>query len=100
VEDTDCGTADRCVLVDAVSVCQVADEPSVECTRSAECSNGQLCLNAACHETCTLTSDCSNELDRCLANVCVPDRRVVSECLLDRECAENQVCIDASCREL
>jgi Dickkopf-like protein len=96
--DADCGTADRCVLVDTVSVCQLAEEPSVDCTRSAECQNGQVCLNAACHDSCTLTSDCSNELDRCVANLCVPDRRVVSECLLDRECADGQVCIDARCQ--
>jgi hypothetical protein len=97
--DADCGTADLCVLVDTVSVCQLAQEPSIECTRSAECSNGQVCLNAACHDSCTLTSDCSNELDRCVSDVCVPDRRVVSECLLDRECADGEVCIDARCQQ-
>lgn len=96
--DTDCGTADRCTPVDTVSVCKAGEEPVIECTRSAECAFEQVCLNAACHDSCTLTSDCSNELDRCVTGVCVPDRRVVSECLLDRECPSGEACIDATCQ--
>jgi hypothetical protein len=98
--DTDCGTADTCTAVGAVNVCQASDDPAISCTRSAECGFEQVCLNAACHDSCELTSDCNNELDRCVAGVCVPDRRVVAECLLDRECPSGQVCIDAACQAL
>jgi hypothetical protein len=97
-EASECGTGDVCEAVSGVSVCQAPEEPAVQCTRSAECGNTQVCLNAACHDSCETTSDCSNALDRCLDFICVPDRSIVSECLLDRECAEGQVCIDASCR--
>jgi Dickkopf N-terminal cysteine-rich region len=97
-EDTDCGTGDACLLVSTASVCQVPAEPEVECTRSVECGNAQLCLNAACHDSCETTADCTNALDRCAGGVCVPDRSVVSECLLDRECGAGQ-CIDASCQD-
>jgi Dickkopf-like protein len=100
VKDTDCGTADICALLNDVSVCQTAEDPAINCMRNAECGFEQVCLNASCHDSCSLTSDCSNELDRCVAGVCVPDRRVVSECLLDRECAAGEVCIDATCQPL
>lgn len=95
---SECGTGDVCEAVEGVSICQAPLEPAVQCTRSAECGNTQVCLNAACHDSCQTTSDCSNALDRCLDSICVPDRSIVSECLLDRECAEGQVCIDASCQ--
>jgi hypothetical protein len=96
--DTDCGTADTCSLLNGVSVCLSAQDPVINCTRSADCGFEQVCLNASCHDSCSLTSDCSNDLDRCVGRVCVPDRRVVSECLLDRECAAGEVCIDATCQ--
>jgi hypothetical protein len=96
--DGDCGTGDVCAVVSSTSVCQAAPEPTVECTRTAECGNAQLCLNAVCHDSCQTTEDCKNPLDRCDGSICVPDRSVVSECLLDRECPDGQVCIDASCR--
>ncbi len=99
-DETGCGTADLCVPVDGVSICQPDPEPVVECTRSSECGFEQICMNAACHDSCGETSDCTNELDRCLDGVCVPDRRAVSECLLDRECPDGSVCIDARCTEL
>jgi hypothetical protein len=98
-EDTDCGTGDACLEVATIPVCQQPVEPAVECTRSAECGNNQICLNATCHDSCEATADCTNPLDRCEAGVCVPDRSVVSECLLDRECALGQVCIDATCQD-
>jgi Cys-rich repeat protein len=96
--DTDCGTGDVCAVVSSATICQAADHPTVECTRSAECGNGQLCLNAVCHDSCETTEDCRNPLDRCDGSICVPDRSVVSECLLDRECGSGEVCIDASCQ--
>ena len=96
--DGDCGTGDICALVSSSSVCQAAAEPTVECTRTAECGNAQLCLNAVCHDSCVTTEDCKNPLDRCAGSICVPDRSVVSECLLDRECPNGKVCIDASCQ--
>jgi hypothetical protein len=99
-DDTGCGTADVCLAVDAVSVCQPNPEPAIECMRSVECGFEQICMNAACHDSCAETADCTNELDRCLDGVCVPDRRAVSECLLDRECPDGSVCIDARCTEL
>ncbi len=95
----ECGTGDVCEAVGSVLVCRTPEEPVVQCTRSAECGNGQVCLNAVCHDSCEMTSDCSNALDRCVDAICVPDRSIVSECLLDRECGDGQVCIDASCRE-
>jgi len=97
-EDQSCGTGDFCAPVQGTSVCQVNENPAVNCTRSADCSFGQECLNATCHDTCTTTTDCSNNLDRCVAGLCVPDRRVVSECLLDRDCNAGEVCIDAPCQ--
>jgi hypothetical protein len=102
-DDSGCGTADHCTLIDGTSVCQADEFPAeedVECTRSADCSYEQVCMNASCHDSCSVTSDCTNELDRCLAGVCVPDRRVVSECLLDRECPDGNACVDATCVEL
>jgi hypothetical protein len=96
--DGDCGTGDVCSVVTSTTICQAAAEPTVECTRTAECGNAQLCLNAVCHDSCDTTEDCSNPLDRCDGSICVPDRSVVSECLLDRECPTGQVCIDASCQ--
>jgi Dickkopf N-terminal cysteine-rich region len=98
LSDVDCGTGDVCSVVSSMTVCQAAAEPTVECTRTAECGNAQLCLNAVCHDSCETTEDCGNPLDRCDGSICVPDRSVVSECLLDRECALGEVCIDASCR--
>lgn len=98
--DSDCGTADRCLAVAGTYVCSAEENPSVSCTRNAECGFEQVCLNAACHDSCSVTSDCTNELDRCVTGVCVPDRSVVSECLLDRECAAGEVCIDAACQTL
>jgi Cys-rich repeat protein len=98
-EDIDCGTGDVCAELSATSVCQAPASPEVECTRSAECGNGQLCLNAVCHDSCVATEDCSNPLDLCDGSVCVPDRSIVSECLLDRECGTGEVCIDATCQK-
>lgn len=97
-EDVDCGTGDSCLAVNDTLVCQVPETPVVECERSADCGFGQVCLNATCHDSCEETSDCNNELDRCVDAICVPDRRVVAECLLDRECPDGQVCIDATCQ--
>jgi hypothetical protein len=99
VDASECGTGDVCEAVAGISVCQAPGEPEVQCTRSAECGNEQVCLNAVCHDSCEVTSDCSNALDRCVDGICLPDRSIVSECLLDRECAEGQVCIDASCQQ-
>jgi len=98
-DDAGCGTADSCLPAEGVSICQPNPEPVIECTRSIDCGFEQICMNAACHDSCGVTSDCSNELDRCLEGVCVPDRRAVSECLLDRECPNGSVCIDARCTE-
>jgi hypothetical protein len=97
-DDPSCGTGDFCGTVQATPVCQVNDNPAVDCKRSADCGFAQECLNATCHDTCTSTSDCSNDLDRCVAGLCVPDRRIVSECLLDRDCSAGEVCIDATCQ--
>jgi hypothetical protein len=96
--DNDCGTGDVCSVVSSTTVCQAPAEPTVECTRTAECGNAQLCLNAVCHDSCETTEDCRNPLDRCDGSICLPDRSVVSECLLDRECPDGKVCIDASCQ--
>jgi Cys-rich repeat protein len=98
LSDSDCGTGDVCSIVSSTTVCQAPPEPTVECTRTAECGNAQLCLNAVCHDSCDTTEDCRNPLDRCDGSICVPDRSVVSECLLDRECADGEVCIDATCQ--
>jgi hypothetical protein len=97
-DDSSCGTGDFCSVVQATPVCQVNDDPTVDCKRSADCSFGQECLNASCHDICSTTTDCSNDLDRCIAGLCVPDRRIVSECLLDRDCSAGEVCIDATCQ--
>jgi hypothetical protein len=98
--DANCGTGDTCAQIESVSVCQANATPNVQCTRNAECGYQQVCLNAVCHDSCTVTTDCRNSLDRCVSDVCVPDRRIVSECLLDRDCDGGQVCVDATCQTL
>ena len=62
-----------------------------------QCEGGFTCLNGSCRQTCTVTEQCDNLLDRCGSGMCLPDRRPLSECVLNSECAAGLVCLDGAC---
>jgi hypothetical protein len=71
--------------------------PPVRCDHSSECRPEQSCLDGACHDPCDVDTDCGDPQDRCLFNLCVPDRRPIAECVLNLECASGFVCLDGRC---
>lgn len=95
--DEQCGSGDRCSQESGARVCQPDPNPPVACTRSAQCSDGFVCLNGGCRQECSSTDQCTNLLDRCGSGVCVPDRRPIAECVLNSECATGEVCLDGAC---
>jgi Cys-rich repeat protein len=95
--DAQCGSGDRCSVESGTRICLPDPNPPVQCTRSAQCAGGMLCLNGSCRQTCSETEECSNLLDRCASGVCQPDRRPLGQCVLNEECPAGSVCLDGSC---
>jgi hypothetical protein len=95
--DSQCGTGDRCAIEQATRICLPDPNPAVRCTRSAQCADGQVCLNGTCMQTCKSTEQCTNLVDRCASGVCQPDRRPLGECVLTSECSTGFVCLDGAC---
>ena len=95
--DAQCGSGDRCSVESGTRICLPDPNPPVECTRSAQCASGSVCLNGSCRQTCSETEECSNLLDRCASGVCQPDRRPLGQCVLNEECPAGSVCLDGSC---
>lgn len=95
--DSQCGTGDRCAVEQGTRICLPDPNPPVACTRSAQCSAGQVCLNGTCMQSCTETEQCTNLVDRCASGVCQPDRRPLGQCVLSSECAAGFVCLDGAC---
>jgi hypothetical protein len=95
--DEQCGSGDRCATESGTRICWPDPNPPVVCTRSAQCEEGFTCLNGSCRQSCTVTDQCDNLLDRCASDICLPDRRPLSECVLNSECAEGLVCLDGAC---
>ena len=95
--DAQCGSGDRCAVEQGTRVCLPDPNPPVTCTRSAQCSAGQVCLNGSCMQSCRETEQCTNLVDRCASGVCQPDRRPLGQCVLTSECAAGFVCLDGAC---
>jgi hypothetical protein len=95
--DAQCGSGDRCSVESGTRICLPDPNPPVQCTRTAQCASGMLCLNGACRQTCSETDQCSNLLDRCASDVCQPDRRPLGQCVLNEECPAGSVCLDGAC---
>lgn len=95
--DAQCGSGDRCSVESGTRICLPDPNPPVQCTRTAQCASGMLCLNGSCRQTCNETEQCSNLLDRCASGVCQPDRRPLGQCVLNEECPAGSVCLDGSC---
>ncbi|HEU4581901.1 MAG TPA: dickkopf-related protein [Polyangiaceae bacterium] len=95
--DSQCGSGDRCAVEQGTRICLPDPNPPVTCTRSAQCSDGRVCLNGTCMQSCTQTEQCTNLVDRCASGVCQPDRRPLGQCVLSSECAEGFVCLDGAC---
>jgi hypothetical protein len=95
--DEQCGSGDRCSVESGLRICLPDPNPVVQCTRTAQCGDGAVCLNGLCRQSCTETEQCNNGLDRCAAGICQPDRRPLAECVLSSECRAGFVCLDGSC---
>jgi len=95
--DEQCGSGDRCSVESGLRICLPDPNPVVECTRTAQCGDGAVCLNGSCRQSCTGTDQCNNGLDRCAVGICQPDRRPLAECVLSSECRSGFVCLDGSC---
>jgi hypothetical protein len=95
--DAQCGSGDRCGVETGTRICLPDPNPPIQCTRSAQCGEGSVCLNASCRQTCSASEDCDNLLDRCASGVCQPDRRPLGQCVLNEECPGGLVCLDGSC---
>jgi hypothetical protein len=95
--DAQCGSGDRCSVESGTRICLPDPNPPVQCTRTAQCASGRICLNGSCRQTCSETEQCSNLLDRCASGVCQPDRRPLGQCVLNEECPAGSVCLDGSC---
>jgi hypothetical protein len=95
--DENCGSGDRCSVETGRRICSPDPSPPLECSRSSDCGEGLVCLNAACRQACTITADCNNLLDRCRDGICEADRRPIAQCVLSSECAPGQSCLDGSC---
>ena len=98
--DAECGTADRCSVETGRRLCMPDPNPPVRCDESAACRPEQACVNGACHDPCASDDDCENAQDRCMFNLCFPDRRPIAECVLNVECPSGLVCLDARCVKL
>jgi hypothetical protein len=95
--DEQCGSGDRCSVESGLRICLPDPNPVVQCTRTAQCDDGAVCLNGTCRQSCTGTEQCTNGLDRCAVGICQPDRRPLAECVLSSECRSGFVCLDGSC---
>jgi Cys-rich repeat protein len=95
--DAQCGSGDRCAAETGTRICLPDLNQPVQCTRSAQCGPGALCLNGSCRQSCYQTEECSNLLDRCADGICQPDRRPLGVCVLNQECPAGFVCLDGSC---
>lgn len=95
--DAQCGSGDRCSVESGTRICLPDPNPPVQCTRTAQCASGSLCLNGSCRQSCSETEQCSNLLDRCASGICQPDRRPLGQCVLNEECPVGSVCLDGAC---
>ncbi|MFT5431971.1 MAG: hypothetical protein ACI9OJ_002669, partial [Myxococcota bacterium] len=70
-------------------------EPANECSLSAQCGAGRICLNATCVTTCDVSTDCTAG-NFCGPNsLCVLDDRPILQCLVNSDCADS--CVDGRC---
>ncbi|MBA2664877.1 MAG: hypothetical protein H0U74_21495 [Bradymonadaceae bacterium] len=81
----DCGPNEHC----RQNLCE-----SIECRRSADCSAGNLCVDAKCEKACANNNECSDGF-LCQTGYCVADPGVA--CRSTAECARDAICLEGSC---
>jgi len=64
------------------------------CTVSADCTNGQLCMDSRCVDPQCWSDNACPQFNRCIDNVCVEK----PECANDTECTGGLLCLEYKCR--
>ena len=92
-EHADCGPYERCRVPQGATngLC----EP-VECRRSADCSAGQLCVDANCEQGCTTDAECGAGFVCGDNGYCKQDPNI--ECRSTSECAQDELCESGECK--
>ena len=97
VADTDCATGLTC----QDSLCLTDPDGGDECIFDADCvsaNNGEYCVNAYCHESCSADTDCAGD-ETCRGGICQPDDGIQAECAINSDCpSAGQECLNAVCR--
>ncbi len=92
-QSSDCGTYEICRKASGqtTGLCE-----QIECRRSADCSPGNVCVEARCEAACATNGDCSAGYTCTNSGFCEEDPDV--QCRLTAECARDEICDDGECK--
>lgn len=70
------------------------ESPQIECTSSAQCNLGNICVQNKCVAGCESVRDCPDDMQ------CKPDagdHGLCVDCILDNDCEESEKCVNNIC---